>query len=158
MKNQITFPKVVPSLILIVIAFLIGFQAAFIAQGFDFPAIRIGSTSVSTGIQDAGELSAYRWTETAKGYERLGLLNPRMSAAEVEAYRWNAMAQGFADAGLLNYHDNADDLLAYRWIETAKGYERLGLLNDGLDPGDLMAYRWQAMADAYQKMGLLNTP
>ena len=158
MKKQITFPKVVPSLILIIIAFLIGYQVAFIAQGFDLPAIKLGFNTASTGIQDPAELSAYRWIETAKGYERLGLLNPRLSPTELEAYRWNAMAQGFADAGLLNYHDNADDLLAYRWIETAKGYERLGLLNDGMDPGELSAYRWNAMADAYQKMGLLNTP
>ena len=157
MKKQITFPKVIPGTILIILAFLIGYQFSFIAQSIDFPTINLGGGARSS-VQDAGDLSAYRWVETAKGYERIGLLNPRFSPAELEAYRWTSMAQGFANIGMLNYHDNADDLLAYRWIETAKGYARLGLLNDGIDPGELSAYRWQAMAEAYMDMGLLNTP
>jgi len=156
MKQQLTFPKVVPTLILVLLAFLIGYQFAFFAQNIDLPTINVDFGPAS--IKDPGELTSYRWIETAKGYERLGLLNPRLAGAELKAYRWSGIAQGYAAAGLLNYHDKPDDLLAYRWIETAKAYERLGLLNDDMSPGDLMAYRWQAMAEAFQNMGLLNIP
>ena len=159
MKKQTTSSVSVQTFILVILAILIAYQVVLTIKVFDFPAIRLGqAASAAPAFKDPGDLSAYRWLETAKGYERLGLLNPRMSPSELEAYRWQAIAQGYADNGMLNYHDNADDLLAYRWIETAKGYERLGLLAYHDNADDLMAYRWQAMAEAYEKMGLLNTP
>lgn len=159
MKKYMTFPVIVPSLILIGLILIIGYQFLFISQGIEFPAINLGlDRASSSDIQDPGDLMAYRWNAMAQFYEKNGMLNNRLDAADLMAYRWNAMAQAYKSKGLLNYHDNPDDLLAYRWLATARGYEKLGLLNDGMDPGDLTAYRWNAMADWYRDNGLLNTP
>ena len=147
------------NIILVILALLIVYQVILTVKVFDFPAIRLGRADVTAlTFTDPGDLSAYRWIETAKGYERLGMLNDGISASDLSVYRWEAMARGYERLGMLNYHNNADDLSAYRWVEMAKGYERLGLLNYHDNPDDLSAYRWQAMAEAYQDMGLLKTP
>jgi hypothetical protein len=132
MKTQMTAPKFFPSLLIVVLAIAAGYVLAILTLDFNLQPFEVNfESSAPAGIQDPGELSAYRWTAMAKAYERMGLLNDNSTPGDLDAYRWTAMAKAYERFGLLNYHDNPDDLLAYRW---------------------------QAMAEAYQKRGLLNTP
>ena len=119
------------------------------------------AASAEFDYQAAADLSAYRWVEMAKGYERLGLLNEKaaltaLDAGDISAYRWLEMAKGYERLGLLNDKMDAGDLSAYRWVEMAKGYERLGMLNNKMDAGDISAFRWLAIAKGYERLGLLN--
>jgi hypothetical protein len=126
MKEQTTFSKIAPSLVVISLIAVISYFLVFLAGGIDLP---FASPQTHTTSLSPGELSAYRWNAMAQAYEQAGLLNNSPDAADISAYRWNAMAQAYKQAGLLNFHNNPDDLLAYRWNAMAQAYKQAGLLN-----------------------------
>jgi len=90
----------------------------------------VAAEELSALSLDAGDVQAFRWEATARGYERLGLLNNRMDAGDVKAVRWEAIGRGYERLGLLNNRMDAGDVKAFRWEAVARGYERLGLLNN----------------------------